>query len=230
MLSQNMMWSIGLVVLAAVFAILEFLIPSAGLLGIGAVMAAVAALVLAFTESTAAGLTMSGVLVVATPVLFVAAVRIWPYTPIGRRILNLPPLDTRDDDLLAGDSGNDHHGVERRQTRGLWEPENRYRQLIGKVGIAKTNMLPAGLIELEGRKYDAVAQGTAVDSGDFVEVVNVDAGKIRVRITTRRPADQISAVAPDKDSSESSSPYDDDAFTSRTLDELDLDDLGDPLK
>lgn len=234
MFSQNMMWSIGLVMLAAVFTVLEFLIPSAGLLGIGAAMAAIAALVLAYTESTAAGLTMTGVLVLATPVLLVTAIRVWPYTPIGRRILNLPPLDAGEekaDGGKGGDLGRGVGGTERRRAKGIWEPENPFEKLIGKVGVAKTNMLPGGQIEIEGRKYDAVAQGAAVDIGNFIEVTNVDAGKIRVRVTNRRPAldtQLIQSIGTDRSAEGEVS--EEGLLDGRTLDDFDLEDLGDPLR
>lgn len=180
MISQNLLWAIGLMILAGVFVILEFLIPSAGLLGIGAVMAAIAALVLAFMESTTAGLTMTGVLAIGTPVLFMAAIRFWPYTPIGRRILNLPPIRDEDDSL--------DEGVDGPRSSGVWEPENRYKHLLGKVGTARTDLLPSGQVEIEGKKYDAVALGMAVDRGQYVEVASVDAGRVRVKLTSRRPA------------------------------------------
>jgi membrane-bound serine protease (ClpP class) len=204
MMTQNMYWAIGLLLLAIFFALLEFLIPSAGLLGIGAAMAAVAALFLAYSESFAAGLTMTGFVAIATPALFFAAVRIWPRTPIGRRILNLPPIDPDSDEDRSQES---------------WAPANPYQDLLSRVGIAKTNLLPSGSIEIDGRRYDAVAIGAAIDSGARVEVFRVDGGRIRVR-PTQRHVEQSPAAETSEDF---------DGVAGKTLDELDLEDLGDPL-
>lgn len=191
----------GLMLLAAVFFLLEFMVPSAGLLGIGAAMAAVAALFLAYTESISTGFAMTGIAALGVPVIFLTAIRVWPHTPIGRRILNLPPID----ESAAGDSGNVR--------------DNPYRDLIGKVGRARTNLLPSGLIEIDGRRYDAVAMGTVIDRDDAIEVINVEAGKIRVRKTERRPA----SIA------ESGIVADDATLAGRSLEDLNLEDLGDPL-
>ena len=241
MLTQNMLWAIGLMALAAAFLFAEFLIPSAGLLGIGAAMAAIAALVLAYSESLTAGLAMTGVLAVGTPILLMTAIRVWPYTPIGRRILNLPPLE-HEDDLRGGDELESDEGLGQRseRRRGLWDLENPYRSLLGKVGVARTNLLPSGQIEIEGKKYDAVALGMAVDSGQFVEVSSVDAGKIRVKLTSRRPAESNAGVenaqqgletnAKDSDSGETLVDDWESTLSNRTLEDFDIEDLSDPLK
>ena len=231
MFSQNMLWSVGLMLLAGLLVLLEFLVPSAGLLGIGAAMAAAAALFLAYSESLAAGLTMTGLLALGAPALFIAAIRIWPHTPIGRRILNLPPLDTSKHRQSSG--GTDSDGTSR-----VWELDNPYKNLLGKVGTARTHLLPSGQIEVDGHRYDAVAMGTAVDQGEFVEITNVDAGKIRVQKTTRRPASRLAEDVIDNNlgglaipamgcEHEPQSPASD-SVKGGTLDDFDFDDLARP--
>jgi membrane-bound ClpP family serine protease len=231
MFTQNMLWSVGLMLLAGLLMLIEFLVPSAGLLGIGAAMAAIAALFLAYSESLEAGLTMTGLLALGAPALFIAAIRIWPHTPIGRRILNLPPLDTSKNGQSSG--ARDSNG-----TSGVWDLDNPYKGLLGKVGTARTHLLPSGQIEVEGQRYDAVAMGTAVDQGEFVEITNVDAGKIRVQKTTRRPAIQVAeGVIGDNLASLTSAgmgyEYEPQTPTSNsveggTLDDFDFDDLARP--
>jgi membrane-bound serine protease (ClpP class) len=159
--------------------VLEFMIPSAGMLGIGAACALIAALFLAFSDSATSGLFMSGGVVFLVPALLYGAIRVWPSTPIGRRILNLPP------------QGEVSHMQDDSRTSEL-------KSLMGRVGVARTNLLPSGLIEIEGRRYDAVAVGAAVDQGNFVEVFSVEAGKIRVRPTNRRPAIQLHKLTADE--------------------------------
>ena len=196
-MSDALVWSSGLIVLALVCMVAEFLIPSAGLLGVAATISFAAAILIAFGESYSMGMTFLTAAVVVVPVIFVVMVRLWPHTPIGRRVLNLP---------AEGDEGS----------QSLEDPRMKeLRALVGRVGVARTDLLPSGLIEIEGRRYDAVAPGSAIDRGSAVEVFNIETGKIRVRRTERKPS------PPPAEQAES--------ITETPLDELDLEDLGDPL-
>lgn len=195
-MSHTLLWSLGLLALAFACLILEFLVPSAGLIGVGAAMAFAAAIFIAFTDSTSLGMTFTAVVALTVPVILVAMIRIWPHTPIGRRMLNLPPQD-------AADGGPPE------------DPRMRHlRELVGRVGRARTHLLPGGQIEIDGRRYDAVAAG-AIDRDSAVEVFSVEMGKIHVRPTDRKPPDPL---------------RDGGRETIETpLEELGLEDLGDPL-
>lgn len=197
-MSQALLWSLGLMALAFTCLILEFLIPSAGLIGVGAAISFAAAIFVAFTDSTRLGLTFTAVVALAVPLILVAMIRIWPHTPVGRRMLNLPPTG----DAEARSSAED--------------PRMRHlRELVGRVGRARTHLLPSGQIEVDGRRYDAVASGGAIDRDSAVEVFSVEMGKIHVRPTHRKPAAPVHDE--DRDSIET------------PLEELGLEDLGDPL-
>lgn len=196
-MSDAMLWSLGLLAFAILCVVAEFLIPSAGLIGIAATVSFVAAIVVAFSESSTLGVSFLLIAVITVPVLLMAMVRIWPQTPIGRRMLNLPSAESEG-----------RPPVEDPRMAEL-------RALVGRVGVARTDLLPSGLIEIEGRRYDAVAPGAAIDRGSAVEVINIETGKIRVRRTDRRPSIAPAAGA--------------NAITDTPLEELDLEDLGDPL-
>jgi membrane-bound serine protease (ClpP class) len=98
------------------------------------------------------------------PLVIWLGLKLWPNTPIGRRMLNIDP--------------------EVDAARRKLEEENRNRWL-GKVGVAKINLLPNGIIEIDEQSLDAISLGGAIDRGTHVEVVNVIAGKIHVRPTQR---------------------------------------------
>lgn len=201
-MSHTLLWSSGLLTLALVCLVLEFLVPSAGLIGIGGAIALAAAIFVAFTESTSLGMTFTAIVALAVPLLMLAMIRIWPHTPVGRRMLNLPP---------AGSAGTGSAG-----TGPGEDPRMRQlRELIGRVGRARTDLLPSGQIEVDGRRYDAVASGAAIDRDSAIEVFSVEMGKIHVRPTDRKPPAPVSE--PDRESTETS------------LEELGLEDLGDPL-
>ncbi len=86
--------------------------------------------------------------------------RIWPRTAIGRMMLNIDPSESGDP---------------------LEQLRMEREQWIGKPGIALTDMLPSGIVELEGRRWDAVSNGVAIDKGEAVEVCDYTAGRIQVK-------------------------------------------------
>jgi membrane-bound serine protease (ClpP class) len=140
---------------------IELFVPSAGLLGILAGGLLMSAIVVAFLDSLVAGVCMVGAVALLLPFIFMLFVKIWPNTPIGRRVLI---GRTRQQDWLP--TGEDYDGRE---------------QLIGKRGVAKTQMLPSGQVLINGQKYDAVSQGMVVEPGDAIEVVALRTYKIIVR-------------------------------------------------
>ncbi len=54
-------------------------------------------------------------------------------------------------------------------------------QLAGKHGRAVTPLRPAGVVEIEGQRYDVVSSGQFVPAGTLVEVVRVQGSRIEVR-------------------------------------------------
>src|SRR5690606_12673605 len=147
--------------LGLLFAIAEFMLPTGGALGVMAMIALVAAAICGFLVSGSTGLMILLVQGVAIPSLLYAAIRIWPHTPMGRRMLL--PVNLRSQDVL---------------------PDNeiyRRREMIGKIGLAKSAMLPSGAILIDGQIYDALAQGVPIDPGTPVRVVAVEGNQLIVR-------------------------------------------------
>jgi len=139
---------------------LELFIPSGGLLGVAAAAALIAAIVIGFMHSLSAGAAIVVGAAVLVPIVVSIGLRIWPSTPIGRRMLTLnPEADARREAELRAER----------------------EAIVGKKGIAKSNLLPSGLIEVDGVRMDAISLGMAIDAGQLVEIVSVSAGKIRVR-------------------------------------------------
>jgi membrane-bound ClpP family serine protease len=147
------------------FLIAEFLLPTGGLMGIAAAAAIISSIVIAFSHSFALGTTLVIVAVFSTPIVIVGLVRIWPHTPIGRRVLNRRP-------------GQVDQAAPPRMTRGGM-PMN---DLVGMRGIAKTDLLPSGQVIVEDQKVDAVSTGMPIDSGSEIIVTSVQGGRIQVRL------------------------------------------------
>ena len=160
-------YSLALLALFLVLLVGEFFIPSAGMVGVVALITAVTSIVIAFTHSLTAGFAVATVVVVSTPTILYAMIHYWPHTPIGRLILNRRP-------------GQTDEPTESRLRSG-----EKRKDLVGRVGKAKTNLLPSGLVVIDGQRLDAVSEGSPIDAGTDVVVISAVAGKLRVRVAGR---------------------------------------------
>jgi len=139
----------------------EVFLPTAGTFGVAALLVAVAAVVAAFLHSATYGAIFMLLLVVAIPFLFMAAVKIWPHTPIGRMILI---GDIKKENVMPKDS----HYV-------------RVADQIGKIGVAKTKMYPSGIVIIDDQKFAAVTKGFPIEAGESVKVVSVKGNRLHVQ-------------------------------------------------
>ena len=139
---------------------LELFVPSAGMLGVLAGCLILASVVMAFMTDTFSGMIFLLVVLLLIPTMLFLMIKIWPHTPIGRRLLT--------DDKTLSDV----------------LPQGRFYDrgdLTGKVGVAKSKMLPSGQIVIDGQKYDAVSDGFPIEAGDKVRVVSVKGNRIHVQ-------------------------------------------------
>jgi membrane-bound serine protease (ClpP class) len=187
-------WAILLLLIGLSLVVLEVFIPSGGIIGILSAVAMIAALVMAFQESSTTGpmvgFVFAAVTVFAVPTLIAVAFKFWPRTPMGKAFLGDLPTDA---DVL---------------------PEDPRRGLLGRVGAARTKMLPSGAVEVDGQMIDAVTQGQAIEPGTYVVVIEVRANRVVVRPAGKdqRPSHE--------------NPND---LLSRPIDELGIESLDDPL-
>ena len=153
------MFYTALILLIAGFCILalELFVPSAGLLGAFAGCMIIASVVMAFLTSWYTGMFFLIAILLLLPVMLILMIKIWPHTPIGKRLLS-------DDETLADVL-----------------PQGKHYDLAGKTGIAKTMMLPSGQVVIDGQKYDAISDGFAIEAGDRVKVVSIKENRIHVQ-------------------------------------------------
>jgi len=187
-----LLWATLLLLLGLALIVLEMFIPSGGVLGLLATLSILAAIVLAFFDGPGTGLAFVLTTVVAIPAILAAAVRVWPDTPMGKHILlGVPtPEEVLPDSPL------------RRELKSL----------VGKYGVAKSVMLPSGVVVIDGQSIDAIGQGVAIEPGQRIKVVEVRGTRVVVR--------------PDDD--EPPSPEADDPL-SRPISTLGLDSLENPF-
>jgi membrane-bound serine protease (ClpP class) len=160
--------TIGLGVMA-----LEVFVPSGGILGFISILALVAAVATAFAEQgVAGGMAVLAVVVLAVPVVLGLALRWFPETPLGRRVLTAP--DAAD---VVPDAATRRH----------------VRDLVGRHGRAVSELLPWGSVEIDGERLEAVSEGGPIDSSEGVEVVGVEGRAVVVR---RLEAVRAAAASP----------------------------------
>jgi len=158
---EPFIWPVLLLILGVALIFAEIFVPSGGLLSVLAACSIVASVVVAFTRGFATGTIMLLVATVLVPVAIGAAVKWWPHTPLGKLILIKRP---ESEDEVLPDTEQYHRD-----------------QLIGKDGVAKTDLLPSGDVRIEGRTYDALSNGMAINKGQAVRVVDVHTQRLVVR-------------------------------------------------
>jgi membrane-bound ClpP family serine protease len=161
MVIPDIAWAILLLLIGCSLIVLEVFIPSGGIISILAGVAFITSLIIAFwegpTTGPTTGLMFVGVMVFAIPTLIMLAFKYWPRTRMGKAFLGELP---REDEVA---------------------PEDSRRTLIGRVGVARSKMLPSGAVEVDGQMIDAVTQGQAIEPGAYVVVVEVRANRVVVR-------------------------------------------------
>ena len=193
------LYTLGLLVLFLTLVVAEIIVPSGGLLGLFAIAAAITAILIAFTVSLNFGLAILLCLLVLTPILLSIVLRFWPQTAIGKEILNRRSSETEGSTPVA--------------TTPDGTP---LIDLVGRYGVAASNLLPAGRIIVDGHKVDAVSTGMPIDAGQTIKVVRVQASKLQVRSADEEES-QPRSVGTTTLQSESDS--------AKTLDEVNFDNL-----
>jgi membrane-bound serine protease (ClpP class) len=142
-------------------AVLEIFFVSHGVLSFLALAAVVTSIVLGFMHSQPLGIAMLVTGVVGIPGAVAGALYWWPRTSIGRRVLLQPK---RGEEVMPDN------------------PELRDLQnLLGRVGKAKSQLLPAGPVIIDGRTIDAVSEGLPIEPGQLVRVIEVHGTWVTVR-------------------------------------------------
>jgi len=163
---ENLTLAYVLIGAGFVLLLLELLIPSYGTLSVLSMGSIAVGIVLAFSYGgTSQGLfTLFGVFVLL-PVVLGLLFRVWPKTPIGRQFFLTEP---RTDATVASLPVNQE-----------------LEALRGRFGRTLSALRPAGMVDFDGRRVDAVTEGMMVDAGQWVRCIEVRAGRVVVR-----PADR----------------------------------------
>jgi len=185
-MDQPWVWAVLLLVLGMGLAVLEVFFTSAGILGFLAATSLIGAVLMGFKQGPATGLMILVVTILGLPTVVVVAFKWWPYTSMGRRVMLFAP---KSDEVLPDD------------------PQKEFlKTLVGRVGQARSKMLPSGVITIEGRNVDAISEGMPIEVGQRIRVVQVRGLRVVVRPvdeetpleTSENPLERpVDAVVPD---------------------------------
>lgn len=159
-----LVWGLGLLALALVLLVAEFFVPSAGALGLTAAVIAIAGVVCLFRYDTLWGVIGSLIVIVFGPLAVYFGLKLWPHTPLGRRVIGAP---------------SEEEAAAARQRES--DEKKKQAALVGKEGRVLTDLRPVGTVEIDGVRYDALSETLFVPAGSRVRVVGAEVAQIKVR-------------------------------------------------
>lgn len=158
---------------AVVVAFVDIFVPSGGMLLILAMSAALASILFGFRSGNTMGMTMLTIVIASIPIFAVVAIKIWPHTPIGKRII----LSLPQNEAGALDGAN-----------------RKLTQWIGTVVLTDSPLMPSGQIRIGPQYLNAIAESGVIEEGQNVAVVGVKERNLIVRLTeeavTKTPVPQ----------------------------------------
>lgn len=157
-------WPILFLLIGLLLLFAEAFIPSGGFIGFTALVCVGLSLWHAFQQSTNLGLTFLLVDLFVVPLTIVAAFWLWTKSPLARMLLLSPPSE---DEI---DVSHSDHQID---------------EIVGSTGRALTPLRPSGHVEIQGRRYDGLAEGGLIPADALVRVVQARSGQVIVQSLER---------------------------------------------
>jgi membrane-bound ClpP family serine protease len=168
-----LIWGGLLVAAALVLFMAELFVPSGGLIGVLAGVAAIGSVVSFFMYDETIGFVSLALYIVLGPVVVVSGFKLWLHSPLGKSMV-LGGTTTVDE---AGDSPDQLTGTE----IARMQRTEKLRALIGVEGKTVTGLRPVGVVKIEGQRIDALAESGIIDANTRVVVTEVYDNQIKVR-------------------------------------------------
>lgn len=160
-------WGLGLLAAALLLVVIEVFVPSGGLIAIISTGCAIAGIYCLFRVSPTWGIIGILCVIFMGPAAFAFALRVWPSTPIGRKMMGTKSAEQVEAEKLAE----------------LKERE-RLAALVGAEGVVLTDLRPVGVVQIGTQRYDALAEASFIRAGTKVRVTVVEPNQIKVRAIT----------------------------------------------
>jgi membrane-bound serine protease (ClpP class) len=162
---DSSLWAFLLLAIGMALLVAEVFIPSGGVITILAALSLVGALICAGNAwwSSNPGYFWGFVtsMVVLLPLIVAAAFYVWPSTPLGRRAILEAPAP--------------------HEVASFVEQEERYGQMVGKVGETLTVLNPAGIVRIDGHRVHCQSEGVILEAGARVRVISAKGNRVIVR-------------------------------------------------
>lgn len=170
------LWVSFVLLAAGILAIyIEIFVPAAGLIGLAGGGMIVASVVLGYVyHDPITGTIFLFVSLVVVPTAIALGLKVFPKTPVGRRLILGPTPDPQ------SDSGREYRSDAPADQLNA-EPD------VGDEGTAVTDLRPSGTGRFERRKLSVVTSGEYIERGAPVRIVRVEGNRIVVR--QARPTD-----------------------------------------
>src|SRR5262249_53188211 len=158
-------WAFLLLAVGVTLLIAEVFIPSGGVISVLATLSFAGAVICAWQAwwgtSQASFWGFLAGMALLLPVVIVVAFLVWPNTPIGKRAILEAPAP--------------------HEVASFVEQEEKYRQMVGKIGETVTTLNPAGIVRIDGHRVHCQSEGMILDAGTRVRVISVRANSVVVR-------------------------------------------------
>jgi membrane-bound ClpP family serine protease len=157
-------WGLILLGAAVLIVVVELFVPTAGALSVTAGVLAIAGIICMFRADVIWGFSSLLAVLILVPAALVFGLRIWPSTPLGRRIIGTPTEEEVEKQRIAEE-----------------EDKKRRDSMIGAEGVVLQDLRPIGVVEVNGRRYDARAESRFIQTGARIRVVQVEGMELKVR-------------------------------------------------
>jgi membrane-bound serine protease (ClpP class) len=166
-------WEILLFIIGIILLLLEiFVIPGFGVAGVAGIACVLAGLILSLIGNTEFGLP-GGIMEAIGPIMFRVTITILiGFTllfTLGGSVFNFPIFNKM---VLTTDQKSDE---------GYTIKQNEHVELIGRTGVAITDLRPSGKVEIEDNIYDTIADAEFIVKGENVVVIKVEGYSVKVK-------------------------------------------------
>jgi len=149
------LFALGVLLLA-----IEVIVPGAIIGVVGGVLLLIGVVVAFDTFGAGGGVAATGAALIAVCVTLYLEFVLLPKSRLARTFSMSATVDGRSQPALAD------------------------RSVIGRRAVAVTTLAPSGVVELDGRRYEAFARTGHVRAGATLEIVDIDAFRLIVSQTT----------------------------------------------
>jgi membrane-bound serine protease (ClpP class) len=167
--ASPIIWAFVFIGIALLLFFVEVFVPSSGLIALVGALSVIASLIAFFMHDANTGLIATGIYIVFGPVLAWIVFRIWAASPLAKRM------------VLGGIVEEDETEAMQRSTQRQREKRAQLESYIGKQGTTITILRPVGVVRIDGKRVDAMAEIGSIEANSTIEVTDVYDNQVKVR-------------------------------------------------